>query len=86
MVEPRAPRAALKILNLAFWVAMMLTSVAFGLALGLNVLLVPVWIVMGGSVGVTARRAWSWTCPECHEEMRAPRDVTTHAPLVPQHV
>jgi hypothetical protein len=85
MVEPRAPRTPLKIVNLVFWLAMVLTATAFGLALGLNVILVPFWFFgMAGAVSVTARRAWNWTCPKCHEEMEAPRVVTT-PPLVPQH-
>lgn len=68
-VVPSPPKGFWKVANVAFWVAMLLVGTAFGLIIGLNVLLVPVWCFMAGAVGVTADRASSWTCPECHAEM-----------------
>lgn len=71
-VTPVPPRTMAKLSLVGFYVAAMVVSTIFSLLLGLNVLLVPVAIAVGGAVGVAARRANSWSCPQCKEEMAAP--------------
>jgi hypothetical protein len=90
-VTPVPPGTLAKLSLVGFYVASMLVSTVFSLLLGLNVILVPVAIAVGTSVGVAARRASSWTCPECKEEMAAPvfvPETTGRAagtrPFVPQ--
>lgn len=79
----------------AFYVASLVVATLFSLLLGLNIVLVPVAVAVGLSVGTAARRASTWSCPQCKEEMTgttgvapsAPtRPVTTDRPLVPQPV
>ncbi len=87
-VTPVPPRTMAKLSLVAFYVAAMAVSTVFSLLLGLNVVLVPIAIAVGGAVGVAARRANSWSCPQCKEEMAAPvvaqPEVTQ--PLVTQPV
>jgi hypothetical protein len=71
-VSPSPPRAIGKVVTLGYWVAAMATSTVFSLLLGLNVVLVPLWLAIGMAVGVAARRASTWTCPRCKEEMAPP--------------
>jgi hypothetical protein len=71
-VEPTPPNGAWKVLNVAFWVASMTVAVAFSLLMGLNLVLAPVAIFIGMSIGTAARRMSSWSCPRCHEELIEP--------------
>lgn len=80
-VEPVAPRTIWKIGVVGFWFAAMLTATVFSLLLGLNIVLVPLWFAIGASVGVAARRASTWTCPRCHEEMAEPVAGTPSLPV-----
>lgn len=78
-VEPVPPKSAWKVATVLFWIAAMVTAVGFSLLLGLNVVLVPAWLLIGMSVGVAARRASEWTCPTCAYELApAPRVVEEH--------
>ena len=81
-VSPTPPRTIAKLSLVAFYVASMAVSTIFSLLLGLNIVLVPVAIAVGFSVGVAARRANAWSCPKCKEEMSAPAGVPAAAPTV----
>ncbi len=87
-VTPVPPRTIAKLSLVAFYVASMAVSTVFSLLLGLNVVLVPVAIAVGASVGVAARRANAWSCPQCKEEMAAPivAEPEVTPPLAPQPV
>ena len=78
-----------KLSLVAFYVASLAVALVFSLLLGLNIVLVPVAIAVGCSVGVAARRASEWSCPQCKEEMVAPvsqPEAEVHTrPLVPAH-
>jgi hypothetical protein len=91
-VTPVPPRTMAKLSLVAFYVMSLTVALLFSLLLGLNIVLVPVAIAIGCSVGVAARRASSWSCPQCKEEMVAPAIATTDdartprsRPLVPAH-
>ena len=88
-VTPVPPRTIAKLSLVGFYVASLAVAMLFSLLLGLNIVLVPVACAIGCSVGVAARRASEWTCPQCKEEMVAPAAVTTEEvgakPLVPAH-
>jgi hypothetical protein len=79
-----------KLSLVGFYVASLAVALMFSLLLGLNIVLVPVVVAIGCSVGVAARRASSWSCPQCKEEMAAPvaspaaEEVGTR-PFVPAH-
>jgi hypothetical protein len=77
-VTPVPPRTTWKIMMVAFWLGALATSMMFSLLLGLNVVLVPLWLVIGMSVGIAAQRASSWSCPKCAAELAepAPEEVT----------
>jgi hypothetical protein len=79
-VAPRPPRSAWKILNVALWSASMAVAMVFSLIIGLNLLLAPLAIVIGMSIGTSARRLSSWTCPRCGAELVEPE---TEAVLIP---
>ena len=92
-VEPVKPRTAWKVVTVALWVCALATSLVFSLLLGLNVVLVPLWLVNGMAVGVAARRMSSSTCPVCKAEMAQPVQETVdrtdrkpHGRLVPRPV
>lgn len=70
-VTPVPPRTMAKLSLVAFYVASLAVATAFSLLLGLNIVLVPVAVAIGCSVGVAARRANAWSCPVCKEEMAA---------------
>lgn len=72
VVEPSPPKTAWKVLNLFFWVGSLAVSTLFASLLGLNVLLVPVALAICWSVGTSARAAFGWSCPVCHNELPAP--------------
>lgn len=90
-VTPVPPRTIAKLSLVGFYVASLLVATMFSLLLGLNIVLVPVAVAVGLSVGTAARRASTWSCPQCKEEMPAPapsappEEVRTR-PLVPAHV
>lgn len=92
-VVPSVPRTLRKVLNVAFWIAALTTATGFSILLGLNVVLVPLWLFIGMSVGTSAALAAAWTCPECKSEMIVPAEVQreiaarrhTHRPMVPAH-
>lgn len=67
-----APRVGWSALNVVMWTATLVTGMAFGLLIGLDVLLVPLWLGMAGAVSYTAQRAASWRCAYCKEEIAAP--------------
>ena len=81
-VTPIPPRTMAKLSLVGFYVASMVVSTIFSLLLGLNIVLVPVAIAVGWSVGVAARRANAWSCPECKEEMTAPAAVPAAPPAI----
>lgn len=90
-VVPVKPRTRWKILTVAFWIGALATSLVFSLLLGLNIVLVPLWLVNGMAVGIAARRLASYSCPVCHAEMAAPpaaepttEDRATQGRLVPR--
>lgn len=88
-VTPVPPRTSAKIALVGFWIAAMVISTLFSLALGLNIVLVPAAIAVGSAVGVAARRAGSWTCPRCKEELVVVTEplaapARPERPLVPQ--
>ena len=92
-VVPVEPRTAWKVLTVALWVCALATSLVFSLPLGLNILLVPLWLVNGMAVGVAARRMSISTCPVCKAEMAQPvqeiedrTDRTPQGRLVPHPV
>jgi hypothetical protein len=89
-VTPVPPRTMAKLGLVGFYIAALVVSTIFSLLLGLNILLAPAAIVVGMAVGVAARRANEWSCPQCKEEMRAPAAEPTPAmaerPLVPRVV
>jgi hypothetical protein len=74
-VTPVPPRTMAK-LGL---VASLVVATMFSLLLGLNIVLVPVAVAVGLSVGVAARRASEWSCPQCKEEMH-PAPLSASAP------
>ena len=77
-VTPVPPRTMAKLSLVGFYVASLLVATLFSLLLGLNIVLVPVAVAVGLSVGTAARRASSWSCPECKEEMApAPSPAAT---------
>jgi predicted RNA-binding Zn-ribbon protein involved in translation (DUF1610 family) len=92
-VEPTAPRSAWKVASVFFWVAALATGSLFAGLFGLNLVLVPMWLGIAMAVGVAARRASSWTCPECSEALdgyqpQPERPAEPHAQppmVVPQH-
>lgn len=63
------PKTLLKVLNVFFWLASLTVAVGFSLLAGLNIVLAPAAIVIGMSVGVSARRLNTWTCPRCGAEL-----------------
>jgi hypothetical protein len=77
-VEPCPPRRNRAIFETLFWLFALGTATAavafFGL-IGLAVLLLPLWLVVGMGVGAAARRASSWYCPVCRYELPPPREV-----------
>jgi hypothetical protein len=86
-VEPVAPRTTWKVVTVLLWVATLIVGEFFGILLGLNIVLMPMWIGIALSVGVAARRASSWTCPECSEEITGyvpEREREPRRDLVPQ--
>lgn len=87
-VTPVPPHTMAKLSLVAFYVASLVVATGFSLLLGLNVVLVPIAVAVGTSVGAAARRASSWSCPACKEEMAAPAPAEPEAakPLVPQTV
>jgi hypothetical protein len=72
-----------KVSLVAFYVASLTVALCFSLLLGLNIVLVPVAIAVGCSVGVAARRANTWSCPQCKEELSAPVAPPTTKPERP---
>jgi hypothetical protein len=93
-VVPVRPRTLWKVLTVVFWVAALATSLVFSLLLGLNIVLVPLWLLNGMAVGVAARRMSASTCPLCNAELAQPVQEPTdvpdrrphHRPLVPRTV
>ncbi|MBX3192033.1 MAG: hypothetical protein KF819_33895 [Labilithrix sp.] len=77
IVEPRAPRTAWKLLNLFFWVGSLAVSTLFAVLLGLDVLLLPVAVAISFSIGTSARAAYGWSCPVCHDSLPAPPEAAT---------
>ena len=75
-VEPVAPRTAWKLVTIALWFTTLAVGMFFAILLGLNIVLVPVCIAIGLSVGEAAHRAASWTCPSCHAELAPPPEIT----------
>lgn len=80
-----------KLSLVGFYVASLVVATIFSLLLGLNIVLVPVAVAVGLSVGTAARRASTWSCPQCKQEMAAPAPSTPTeevrtSPLVPAHV
>lgn len=71
-VTPSPPKTVYKVLCVGFWLCSMTVAVAFSLALGLNLVLAPAAIIIGMSVGTSARRVNTWTCPHCHAELAEP--------------
>ena len=93
-VTPVPPRTMAKLGLVAFYVASLAVAMLFSLLLGLNIVLVPVAVAVGCSVGVAARRASEWSCPQCKECMAAPpvatestrpTDEVRTRPFVPAH-
>ena len=93
-VTPVPPRTMAKLGLVAFYVASLSVAMLFSILLGLNIVLVPVAVAIGCSVGVAARRASEWSCPQCKEFMVAPAVATEPTrptqeprtrPFVPAH-
>lgn len=76
-VTPIPPGTAFKVLNVGFWICSLAVATAFSLLLGLNLVLAPTAIVVGMSVGASARRLASWTCPRCGAELFEPEPETS---------
>lgn len=72
VVTPVEPSSTWRVLNVIFWTFGILTGVGFGLLLGLNLVLVPLWLGAGMAIGASARRASGYTCPVCHAEVIPP--------------
>ena len=92
-VTPVPPGTMAKVTLVGFYVASLTVAMVFSCLLGLNIVLVPVAIAVGMSVGTAARRASSWSCPQCKEEMvapvappvRPPTEEVRTRPFVPAH-
>lgn len=80
-VTPEPPRTFWKIVTFALWVGSMAVAVTFSSLAGLNLVLAPVAIVIGMSIGAAARRLNDWTCPRCHEELIEPDPIDELIPL-----
>lgn len=81
-VTPKPPKTAFKVLNVGFWIASLIVATGFSLLLGLNLVLAPMAIIIGMSIGASARRLTSWTCPRCNAELIEPEPETTLTPPI----
>ena len=63
-------------MNLALWIGALVTAVCFSIPIGLNLVLLPMWLAIGMGVGCSAARASSWTCPVCRTELAPPKAAT----------
>jgi hypothetical protein len=70
--EPVAPPFRWKVLLILDWIAMLALTPLFGGLLGLNIVLVPLLVAMGGSIGTLTRLATTWTCVSCGAEVHTP--------------
>ncbi len=84
-VTPAPPRSIWKVLSVGFWVGSMIIAVIFSLLLGLNLVLAPAAIVIGGAIGACARKLNDWTCPRCGAELAEPEAITDTVPLTRWH-
>jgi len=84
-VTPTAPRTMWKIVNIVFWVFLLAFAGAASAIIGLNLVLAPSAIALGLAIGTSARRAASWTCPVCNEEMAQPARVEPAGVVVRPH-
>jgi hypothetical protein len=80
-VTPKAPKSSWKYLSVGYWVGSMVVAIGFSLAAGLNLVLAPVAVVIGMSIGVAARKLNNWTCPRCGAEMVEPEATEDMLPL-----
>lgn len=71
-VSPVPPRSTWKMLSVLYWISSLVVAVLFSLIIGLNLVLAPVAIVIGMSVGTSARKLNEWTCPLCDAELGEP--------------
>jgi hypothetical protein len=81
-VTPIPPRTMAKLSLVGFYVASLVGAALFSIVPVVNIVLVPVAIAVGWSVGVAARRANAWSCPKCKEEMSAPVGVPATPPTI----
>lgn len=79
-VTPVPPRTMAKMAVVVLYVAMLLVATSFSLLLGLNLVLAPVAIVLGFSIGTMTRRANAWSCPLCKEELFVPYTLIAPQP------
>jgi len=80
-VTPAPPRSMWKVLSVGFWVGSMIIAVCFSLLLGLNLVLAPAAIFIGGAIGACARKLNDWTCPRCGAELVEPEPTSDMLPL-----
>jgi hypothetical protein len=82
-VTPTPPRSIWKLLSVGYWVGSLIVAAGFSLLLGLNLVLAPVAVVIGMSIGVAARKLNNWTCPRCGAELVEPEPTEELLPLRP---
>lgn len=80
-VTPAPPRSVWKVLTVGFWLGSMVIAVCFSMLLGLNLVLAPVAIVIGGSIGACARELNDWSCPRCGAVLIEPAREEDMVPL-----
>lgn len=80
-VTPTPPKSIWKVLSVGYWIGSLVVAVCFSLLLGLNLVLAPVAIVIGMSIGAAARKLYNWTCPHCGTELIEPDPEDEMIPL-----
>ena len=80
-VTPEPPRSIWKVLSVGFWVGSMIIAVCFSSLLGLNLVLAPAAVFIGGSIGACARKLNDWSCPRCGAELVEPEAAGEMVPL-----
>ncbi|MBN9160631.1 MAG: hypothetical protein BGO98_03060 [Myxococcales bacterium 68-20] len=80
-VTPTPPKSIWKVLSTGYWIGSLVIALCFSILLGLNLVLAPVAIVIGMSIGAAARKLYNWTCPNCDAELIEPEPEDEMVPL-----
>lgn len=86
-VVPDAPNPTFWAMISAFWVASVFVGLTVAIDPSYGLALMSGWAVLAATVGIFARNATSWTCPECDSTVMPPADAAARmqAERAPRH-